>query len=98
MKQPKEAGAQDESQRSVPFIHPQSIALCRRAAPRPSSPCGRWGRLMIPDPTRSPVGVPLRCVQVACGSKRMLALMEGGFGMSWGRGVGYFGHGDNLSL
>lgn len=36
------------------------------------------------EPMRVPLGVPLRCMQVACGRKHVLALMEGGFVMSWG--------------
>lgn len=38
----------------------------------------------FPEPTRVSLGVPLRCMQVACGRKHSLALMEGGYVMSWG--------------
>ncbi len=38
----------------------------------------------FPEPTRVSLGVPLRCMQVACGRKHTLALMEGGYVMSWG--------------
>lgn len=38
----------------------------------------------FPEPTRVSLGVPLRCLQVACGRKHTLALMEGGYVMSWG--------------
>lgn len=43
----------------------------------------RTGRA-FPEPTRVSLGVPLRCLQVACGRKHTLALMEGGYVMSWG--------------
>jgi alpha-tubulin suppressor-like RCC1 family protein len=39
---------------------------------------------VFPVPQRVSVGIPLRCTQVACGRKHCLALMEGGFVMSWG--------------
>ena len=72
-----------------------TVAVTARGVPY------QWGTLngrAFPEPTRVPLGVPLRCTQVACGRKHVLALMEGGFVMSWG--VGYFGqlgHGDDLS-
>lgn len=72
-----------------------TVALTTRGIPY------QWGILngrAFPEPTRVSLGVPLRCVQVACGRKHTLALMEGGYIMSWG--VGYFGqlgHGDDLS-
>lgn len=40
----------------------------------------------------------LKCIQLACGRKHILALMEGGYVLSWG--IGYFGqlgHGDDSS-
>ena len=42
---------------------------------------------------------PLKTIQVACGRKHILALLEGGFVASWG--IGYFGqlgHDDDASL
>ncbi len=51
--------------------------------PHPFTIAGR----AFPEPARVPLGVPLRCTQVACGRKHVLALMEGGFVMSWGRSV-----------
>jgi alpha-tubulin suppressor-like RCC1 family protein len=51
-------------------------------------------------PRLSPVVVSysLKCTQVACGRKHILALMEGGFVLSWGMGYfGQLGHGDDSS-
>ncbi|EKU22126.1 hect domain and rld 4, partial [Nannochloropsis gaditana CCMP526] len=72
-----------------------TIALTSRGVPY------QWGTVngrAYPEPSRVSLGVPLRCLQVSCGRKHALALMEGGFVTSWG--VGYFGQlgqGDNLS-
>ena len=41
-----------------------------------------------PEPSRVSLGVPLRCLQVSCGRKHALALMEGGFVTSWGEREG----------
>lgn len=41
---------------------------------------------------------PLRCLQIACGRKHILALMEGGYVLSWGTGyLGQLGLGDDSS-
>lgn len=54
----------------------------------------------VVNPVLSPleISLPLKCRQIACGRKHILALMERGYVMSWG--VGYFGqlgHGDDNS-
>ncbi|CAM9472730.1 unnamed protein product, partial [Phaeothamnion confervicola] len=53
---------------------------------------------VYPTPQPAPFGIPLKCVQIACGRKHTLLLMEGGFVMTFG--IGYFGqlgHGDSAS-
>lgn len=41
---------------------------------------------------------PLRCIQIACGRKHILALLDGGYVSSWGTGYfGQLGHGDDSS-
>ncbi|CAN0437307.1 unnamed protein product, partial [Hapterophycus canaliculatus] len=61
----------------------------------------RWG-VEDGDIYRFPTGVctqiPLPCVEVCCGRKHTMALMKGGFVMTWGTGYfGQLGHGDNAS-
>ena len=51
-------------------------------------------------PVLSPVEIiyPLRCIQIACGRKHILALLDGGCVASWGTGYfGQLGHGDDSS-
>jgi hypothetical protein len=43
-----------------------------------------WPGRAYPQPQKVTIGIPLRCVQIASGRKHILALMEGGFVMSWG--------------
>ena len=60
--------------------------------------CGTLNGVVYPTLTPVEVNCPLRCVQLACGRKHILALMDGGIVMSWG--IGYFGqlgHGDDSS-
>jgi alpha-tubulin suppressor-like RCC1 family protein len=60
--------------------------------------CGCLNGVVMPRLTHIEILYPLKCVQVACGRKHILALMDGGFVLSWG--VGYFGqlgHGDDSS-
>ena len=48
----------------------------------------------------TPVSIiyPLRCTQIACGRKHILALLDGGYVTSWGTGYfGQLGHGDDSS-
>ena len=47
-------------------------------------------------PLRISLQSPLVCRQVALGRKHILALMQGGFVLSWGNGhFGQLGHGDD---
>jgi alpha-tubulin suppressor-like RCC1 family protein len=51
-------------------------------------------------PTLNPVEImyPMRCIQISCGRKHILALLDGGFVASWGTGYfGQLGHGDDSS-
>jgi alpha-tubulin suppressor-like RCC1 family protein len=51
-------------------------------------------------PALSPVEImyPMRCIQIACGRKHILALLDGGYVASWGTGYfGQLGHGDDSS-
>ena len=60
--------------------------------------CGTLNGVVYPSLTSCEILYPLRCTQLACGRKHILALMEGGFVLSWG--IGYFGqlgHGDDSS-
>ena len=60
--------------------------------------CGILNGMVFP--VLSPVEIlwPLKCSQLACGRKHMLALMEGGCVLSWGTGYfGQLGHGDDSS-
>lgn len=61
----------------------------------------RWG-VEDGEVYRFPTGVctqiPLPCVEISCGRKHTMALMKGGFVMTWGTGYfGQLGHGDNVS-
>ncbi|CAM9865992.1 unnamed protein product, partial [Ectocarpus sp. 8 AP-2014] len=61
----------------------------------------RWGVEdgdVHPFPTGVCTQIPLPCIEVCCGRKHTVALMKGGFVMSWGTGYfGQLGHGDNAS-
>lgn len=62
------------------------------------SVCGTVNGINYPILTPVKVSYPLKCVEICCGRKHILALMEGGHVLSWG--VGYFGqlgHGDDSS-
>mmetsp|Transcript_22585 Transcript_22585/g.21799 ORF Transcript_22585/g.21799 Transcript_22585/m.21799 type:complete len:482 (-) Transcript_22585:334-1779(-) len=58
--------------------------------------CGSINGINFPLISPVKISYPLKCIQIACGNKHVLALMEGGHVLSWG--VGYFGQlgfGDN---
>lgn len=60
--------------------------------------CGTLNGSVFPTLTPIEIALPVKCVQIACGRKHVLALMERGIVLSWG--VGYFGqlgHGDDCS-
>ena len=60
--------------------------------------CGQLNGIIFPTLSSVEILYPLKCTQLACGRKHILALMEGGFVLSWG--IGYFGqlgHGDDNS-
>ena len=60
------------------------------------SACGTVNGINYPTLTPVKCSYPLKCIQLSCGRKHILALMEGGHVLSWG--VGYFGqlgHGDD---
>ena len=61
----------------------------------------QWGTVngkIYPIPNKVPIAFPLRVIQVASGRKHALALLEGGFVVSWGCGYfGQLGHGDDHS-
>lgn len=60
--------------------------------------CGSLNGSVFPLLTYVPIQFPLKCIQIACGRKHIIALLEGHFVLSWG--VGYFGqlgHGDDIS-
>ena len=60
--------------------------------------CGALNGTIFPLLTQVEVSYPLKCTQIACGKKHILALMEGGFVLSWGFGYfGQLGHGDDSS-
>lgn len=60
--------------------------------------CGTLNGAVFPSLTPIDLQRPLRCVQVACGRKHILALMEGGYVFSWGTGyLGQLGLGDDSS-
>lgn len=60
--------------------------------------CGSLNGIVSPIPRPITIPFPGKCVEIACGRKHVLALMDSGLVLSWG--VGYFGqlgHGDDLS-
>ena len=61
----------------------------------------QWGTIngkIYPVPNKVPIAFPLRVIQIASGRKHALALLEGGFVVSWGCGYfGQLGHGDDQS-
>lgn len=62
------------------------------------SVCGTVNGINYPILAPLKISYPLNCMQISCGKKHVLALMEGGHVLSWG--VGYFGqlgHGDDSS-
>lgn len=60
--------------------------------------CGALNGTIFPLLTHVEVSYPLKCKQIACGKKHILALMESGFVLSWGFGYfGQLGHGDDSS-
>ncbi|CAM9243477.1 unnamed protein product [Chrysoparadoxa australica] len=59
---------------------------------------GFFNGIPYPSPTLLTMRIPLPCIQIACGKKHTLALLEGGFVTSFGCGYfGQLGHGDNIS-
>mmetsp|Transcript_24318 Transcript_24318/g.35630 ORF Transcript_24318/g.35630 Transcript_24318/m.35630 type:complete len:598 (+) Transcript_24318:102-1895(+) len=60
--------------------------------------CGTLNGCVFPSLTPVELQHPLRCIQVACGRKHIVALMEGGYVFSWGTGyLGQLGLGDDSS-
>lgn len=60
---------------------------------------GTMHGVVFPAPQRVELQLPIRATQVACGRKHILALLEGGFVVSWGTGYfGQLGHDDDASL
>jgi alpha-tubulin suppressor-like RCC1 family protein len=60
--------------------------------------CGTLCGVVMPLLTPVDILYPLKCIQIACGRKHILALMDGGFVLSWGTGYfGQLGHGDDSS-
>mmetsp|Transcript_15660 Transcript_15660/g.29478 ORF Transcript_15660/g.29478 Transcript_15660/m.29478 type:complete len:484 (+) Transcript_15660:82-1533(+) len=60
--------------------------------------CGTMNGAVFPSFTPVELKHPLKCVQIACGRKHILALMEGGYVFSWGTGyLGQLGLGDDCS-
>ena len=51
--------------------------------------CGTLNGSVYPRLTTLEIQFPLKCINIACGRKHALALLEGHFVLSWG--VGYFG-------
>eukprot|EP01038_Epipyxis_sp_PR26KG_P006939 gene6939-9493_t len=61
--------------------------------------CGALNGTIYPILTPIDIPLPLKCIQIACGKKHMLALMEKSIVLSWGLGYfGQLGHGDDNSL
>lgn len=51
---------------------------------------------ILPRLTQVQMAYPLKCTQIACGRKHILALAENGFVLSWGTGhFGQLGHGND---
>jgi E3 ubiquitin-protein ligase HERC4 len=60
--------------------------------------CGTFNGSVYPSLTSMTIPKPLLFVQIACGRKHVIAVMEGGFVFSWGMGhFGQLGHGDDAS-
>mmetsp|Transcript_16577 Transcript_16577/g.24937 ORF Transcript_16577/g.24937 Transcript_16577/m.24937 type:complete len:602 (+) Transcript_16577:124-1929(+) len=60
--------------------------------------CGTLNGSVFPSLTPIELHHPLKCIQVACGRKHIIALMDGGFVFSWGTGyLGQLGLGDDSS-
>lgn len=60
--------------------------------------CGSLNGRIFPSLRRFEIPYPIKCTQLACGRKHILALMEGGYCLSWGTGhFGQLGHGDDTS-
>lgn len=60
--------------------------------------CGTLNGMVFPTLSPCEILYPLKCTQIACGRRHILALMEGGFVLSWGTGYfGQLGHGDDNS-
>ncbi|CAM9112086.1 unnamed protein product, partial [Ectocarpus fasciculatus] len=58
--------------------------------------CGSVNGTIMPRLLRAKLSYPIRCTQVACGRKHIVALGENGFVLSWGTGhFGQLGHGDD---
>eukprot|EP01035_Chromulina_nebulosa_P020662 gene20662-26789_t len=61
--------------------------------------CGSLNGYIFPTLCPVEVQYPLRCMSISCGKKHILALMEGGFVLSWGNGYfGQLGHNDDSTL
>jgi alpha-tubulin suppressor-like RCC1 family protein len=60
--------------------------------------CGSINSKIYPSFVFVETSLPLKCVQVACGRKHILALMTGGYVLAWGSGyLGQLGLGDDMS-
>lgn len=60
--------------------------------------CGTLNGTVFPVLSPLEIPLPIRCVQVACGRRHILLLMEKSIVMSWGTGYfGQLGHGDDTS-
>jgi alpha-tubulin suppressor-like RCC1 family protein len=60
--------------------------------------CGTVNGYVFPNLIPLEIALPLKCMQVACGRKHILLLMERHIVMSWGTGYfGQLGHGDSAS-
>lgn len=60
--------------------------------------CGTLNGNVFPSLSPLEIHLPIKCVQVACGRRHVLLLMERGIVMSWGTGYfGQLGHGDDSS-
>lgn len=60
--------------------------------------CGSLNGAVYPVLSPLEIPLPVRCVQVSCGRKHILLLMERNIVMSWGTGYfGQLGHGDDSS-
>jgi len=63
------------------------------------SACGTFNGAVYPLITPISISIPLKCVQVSCGRKHIVALLERHIVISWGNGCfGQLGHGDDRSL